>query len=114
MRKGKTRRSVRCLIISTARGGLPRPLHFDEFVVVWLLSFAESLCFTVVAQMIRLTAKHETFRVRSCACSVICLSSVLHHMGAENWETAAAGTLGRWAYPESKRAMLRLAKVLVE
>lgn len=49
-----------------------------------------------------------------CFCSVICLSSVFHHMSGENWEKAAAGTLGRWAYPESKRAMVRLAKVRVE
>eukprot|EP00752_Nemacystus_decipiens_P012085 g10715.t1 len=43
---------------------------------------------------------------------VVCLSSVAHYMGGENWESASAGTLGRWAYPESKRAMVRLAKEL--
>eukprot|EP00903_Cladosiphon_okamuranus_P008357 g8037.t1 len=43
---------------------------------------------------------------------VVCLSSILHHLSGENWEAAAAGNLGRWAYPESKLAMVRLAKEL--
>lgn len=45
---------------------------------------------------------------------MVCLSSVLHHMSGENWEAAAACDLGRWAYPESKLAMVRLAKVQVK
>lgn len=65
----------------------------------------------------RLTPKPKpcVLHVSTCTClrvcSVVCLSSVFHHMSSENWEAAAVGTLGRWAYPESKLAMVRLAKV---
>lgn len=44
-------------------------------------------------------------------CSVVCLSSVAHHLSGSNWEAAATGTLGRWAYAESKLAMILFAKV---
>ena len=46
-----------------------------------------------------------------CLRSVVCLSSVFHHLGGTKWEAAATGTLGRWAYPESKLAMILFAKV---
>jgi len=47
----------------------------------------------------------------SFVCSVVCVSSVAHHLGGSNWEAAATGTLGRWTYPESKLAMILFAKV---
>ncbi|CAM9258793.1 unnamed protein product [Hapterophycus canaliculatus] len=43
---------------------------------------------------------------------VVCLSSVFHHMSGTNWEAAAGGILQRWAYPESKLAMVLFAKEL--
>lgn len=68
--------------------------------------------------MIRLTPKPTTracvFYFYVCVCSVVCLSSVFHHVGTEDWEAAAVGTLPRWAYPESKLAMVRLAKASEE
>lgn len=42
---------------------------------------------------------------------VVCLSSFFHHMSGTNWEAAAGGALKRWAYPESKLAMVLFAKV---
>ncbi|CAN0078684.1 unnamed protein product [Scytosiphon promiscuus] len=43
---------------------------------------------------------------------VICLSSVFHHVSGTNWEAAVGGVLKRWAYPESKLAMVLFAKEL--
>lgn len=46
--------------------------------------------------------------------SVICLSSVMHHKGCTEWESAVGGHAGfpfRSTYADSKLAMVLLAKV---
>lgn len=48
--------------------------------------------------------------------SVICLSSVVHHLGSTDWEGAAGGHRGRTGgstYADSKLAMVLLAKVRI-
>lgn len=48
--------------------------------------------------------------------SVICLSSVMHHLGGTDWEGAAGGHRGRMGgstYADSKLAMVLLAKVRI-
>lgn len=45
---------------------------------------------------------------------VICLSSVAHHLGCADWESAVGGHVGHWqrsTYPDSKLAMVLFAKV---
>lgn len=89
-------------------GRRAQALGLEDFVVI--LCGTPSVLRFRVADMTRLAPNPKRAYVL-CVCSVVCLSSVLHHVSGTNWEAVAGGTLSRWAYPESKLAMLLFAKV---